>query len=101
MAVAFGVGGAGLVLGSIFGALALDASSDFDETPATTHADRAERLALVSDASFGVGVVGTLTGLVILLLGDDGDAPEPARRRARLVPSAAGGQAGASAAWTF
>jgi hypothetical protein len=92
--VAFGIGGAGLVVGSVTGVLALGARSNLaDRCPSGTckPADNSEAHSLRSDLSryhafgtvsgvgFVVGIAGAATGAVLLITGSRESAPESAR----------------------
>jgi tetratricopeptide (TPR) repeat protein len=66
-----GVGAAGLITGTVFGFLALSERSDFDEMPTKASADRGERLALVADVGFGVGIAALATAAILYLVTDD------------------------------
>lgn len=81
--VAFGVGGAGLVAGSIFGVLALDARGELERacngerkcpTSSQSDVDALGRRALLSNLGFGVGVVGLGLGAYLLLAPPGGGA---------------------------
>jgi len=86
--IAFGVGGAGLVVGGIFGALALSAQSQLkQDCPGNVcgpsyHADvdayNGKRV--VSFVGLGVGVVGAALGTVLLLTSSSEGAPPKAAR---------------------
>ncbi len=73
--VSFGLGGAGLVVGSIFGAMALSNKSSLDGTcpakacPASSQSDidALHTNAIVSTAGFGVGALGLGLGTYFLL----------------------------------
>lgn len=85
-AIAFGVGGAGIVLGSVFGILG------FHETAAVTEVcggttcppdraadvDRVQMYGTVSTVSFAVGGLGLATGLVLAFTVGADDAPDEA-----------------------
>jgi tetratricopeptide (TPR) repeat protein len=77
--VAFGVGAAGVAVGSIFGALALSQASDVEDAcpggkcgrndqvgPQADAQDAARTKAWVSTIGFGVGVIGVAAGIVLL-----------------------------------
>lgn len=82
-AVTLGIGGAGLITGTIFGIMALNSKSKFNDDPTTENADAAERNALIADMSFGVALTLGITGIV-LLTADDEEAPA-AEETARLL----------------
>ena len=76
--VTLGLAGAGLVVGGVFGGLALKAKGDFNnaKVPTTAMADKVDRDALVSDMSFAVALTFGVTGAV-LLLSNDSASGEP------------------------
>jgi hypothetical protein len=74
--VTLGLAGAGIVVGTAFGVLALKAKSNFNSSPTTDNADTTDRNALISDMSFAVALTFGVTGLVLLL---SNDSPEPAK----------------------
>lgn len=80
--VTLGLGGAGLIAGTIFGILAIDEKSQYDSRPSESRADAVERNALISDMSFGVAITLGITGLVLLT--SEGDAAEKAKITAQL-----------------
>jgi hypothetical protein len=75
--VTLGLGGASLVVGTIFGLGALSAKSDFNKNPSTSLADKAERNALIADMAFGIAVTLGVTGTVLLVT--SGGSGEPAK----------------------
>lgn len=83
--IAFGVGGVGIVAGSIFGVLALTQTSDVQDACGADNKcpksqgdalDSAKMNGTISTIGFVVGGVGVATGVVLLVLG--GDAPAAA-----------------------
>jgi hypothetical protein len=76
--VLLGVGGAGIVAGSITGLLALGQKGDLDcpeqkcSGPAADDLDSAKTMAMVSTISFGVGLVSAGVGTVLLLTSSSG-----------------------------
>lgn len=89
--VALGVGGAGLLVGTITGLVALSKKSDLDcqgkACPSSQQdaLDSATTMATVSTVSFSVGLVGVGVGVVLLLTGNSAskagvDGPQLARR---------------------
>jgi hypothetical protein len=72
--VTLGLAGAGAVVGTIFGIMALGSASDYDDAPSQDLFDETERNALIADMSFGVALTFGVTGVVLLLSGDDGGA---------------------------
>ncbi|MFO0661285.1 MAG: PEGA domain-containing protein [Polyangiaceae bacterium] len=83
--VTLGLGGASLVVGTIFGLGALSARSDFNKTPTTSLADKAERNALIADMAFGIAVTLGVTGTVLLVT--SGGSSEPAKAAVKKAPS--------------
>jgi hypothetical protein len=89
--IAFGVGGAGLVVGTVTGIMALGVHSDLsgkcpnDHCPYELHSDvsRYHTLGTISGIGFGVAVVGAATGAVLLVTGS---ASERSSQRAALWP---------------
>ena len=78
--VTLGIAAGGAVVGTIFGVKALQAKSDYDNTPTTKHADDTERNALIADMAFGVAVTLGVTGIVLLTSSDDApEAPKAAK----------------------
>ncbi len=92
-AIAFGVGGAGVVVGSIFGIMAIsqtgsvkDQCNDSGACPKdqASDLDSAKTSGTISTIGFIVGGVGIATGVVLLVLG--GDAPANASLQAEAGP---------------
>lgn len=101
--VTLGLGGAGLISGTVFGIMALNSKSKFKDDPTTAHADAAERNALIADMSFGIALTLGITG-VVLLTAKDGDVPSTAKAKSTefvFAPYASPRGAGAAARWTF
>lgn len=82
--VTLGLGGVGLITGTVFGILALNSKAKFNDSPSTAHADAAERNALIADMSFGIALTLGITGIV-LLTADDEDAAPTAKTKARTL----------------
>ncbi|OQX66778.1 MAG: hypothetical protein B6A08_06340 [Sorangiineae bacterium NIC37A_2] len=97
--VTLGIGAAGLISGTVFGILALDAKSKYDKGPTAELADEVERNALISDMSFGVALTLGITGVVLLTAKDDEVPAAKAARRApgRVVVAPYGGPLGGGA----
>ena len=85
--VTLGIAGAGAVVGSIFGIMALNKKSDYDKNPTTDTADAVERNALISDMAFGVAITLGVTGVVLLTSSDDGQ--DESARTLRAAPQKA------------
>jgi tetratricopeptide (TPR) repeat protein len=110
--VTLGIAGAGVVLGVVFGVLALQSKNDFDDkvdvpgtdpTELTDLADSAERSALIADMSFGVALTFGITGIVLLFsnAGDEDEAADSAEEALHVTPYAGPNGAGASVELTF
>jgi hypothetical protein len=92
----FGVGAAGLVVGSVTGILSMTKASDVldqcsgNRCPVSTKddVDSSKSLATVSNISFGVGIVGIGVGVAALLAGSSDVASRREKQAAarRLVP---------------
>ena len=69
--VLLGVGGVGLVVGSVTGALAFGKASDCPNKVCKTQSDldSAKSMATVSTIGFGVGIAGVAVGTILLLTG--------------------------------
>jgi hypothetical protein len=105
--VAFGIGGAGVVVGSIFGIMALGTKSSLDNAcpdkkmcPPSSQSDidALSTRATLSSIGFGVGIVGVAVGTVLLVTARGGEArPAPAAQsspRVRVSPWLGVGTAG-------
>jgi len=81
MFVAFGIGGAGLIVGGVSGALALSKAGDCPNKVCETQADldSAKRMATISTIGFSVGIAGVAVGSILLLTGGSREAPAHAR----------------------
>jgi hypothetical protein len=82
---ALGVGGAGLVVGTVTGVLAISKKNDLEcpdkKCPPSQHdnLDSANTMAMISNVGFGVGIVGAAIGTVLLVTGGHKtEAPPPA-----------------------
>lgn len=74
--VAASTGGVGLVMGTVFGLMALSDASAYDQTPTRELYDRGRTNALVSDIGFGVAILSAAVG-VIVYFADRGSAERP------------------------
>ncbi len=86
--VAFGIGGLGLLVGSVTGGLALSKASDCPDKVCKTQSDldSAKTMANVSTVSFGAGIVGVAVGVILLLTGNKTNAESPASPASRPAP---------------
>jgi hypothetical protein len=73
--VLLGLGGASVLVGTVFGLLAVSTKNDvFDNNPTYGEADAVRSQSLIADVGLGLGVILVATGTVYLLL----DHPAPA-----------------------
>lgn len=105
-----GVGVAGLVLGGVFGGLAMSSKSELGKLcpnnacPQGKGQDTlasAKTKGLVSSVGFGVGGAALATGVVLFVLSARGSAPKQDEQKTSLVPALAPGFAGLSASGSF
>ena len=89
--VAYGVGGAGLIVGSVTGALAMSKASDCPNKVCNTQSDldSAKSMATVSTISFGVGIAGVAVGTILLLTGKSSSESAPAQAKHQPAPKLA------------
>ncbi|HEY1535551.1 MAG TPA: hypothetical protein VGF76_16130 [Polyangiaceae bacterium] len=89
--VLLGVGGAGLIVGGITGALAFGKASDCPNKVCKTQSDldSAKSMATVSTVTFGVGIVGVAVGTILLLTGNHQSEAPPAQALSRPAPKLA------------
>jgi hypothetical protein len=85
--VALGVGGAGLLVGTVTGVLALGKASDCPNKVCTNQSklDDAKSMATISTVGFGVGVVGVALGTILLVTGHSQESA-PAQTTAHYEP---------------
>jgi hypothetical protein len=69
--IAYGIGGAGLLVGGVTGGLAFSKASDCPNKVCETqsHLDSAKTMATISTIGFGVGIAGVAVGTILLLTG--------------------------------
>lgn len=84
--VAASAGGVGLVLGTVFGLMALSDASAYDQSPSLELYDRTRTNALVSDVGFGVAVLSAAVG-VIVYFADRGSSSERPNRALLRAPA--------------
>jgi hypothetical protein len=101
--VTLGLAGAGIAVGTVFGVMALNDKSDFDDNPTTDKADEVERNALISDMAFGVALTLGITGVVLLTSSDDEPEAKQTASKDKLVvaPFITPKAGGAAARFTF
>lgn len=73
--VAFGLAGAGLVVGTAFGISALSAKSEYQDTPTYAKAEAVEDRSLYADVGFATFILAGLTGAIFYLNQPGGAAP--------------------------
>ncbi|HWZ87266.1 MAG TPA: hypothetical protein VNW92_00405 [Polyangiaceae bacterium] len=85
--VALGVGGAGLLVGTVTGVLALGKASDCPNKVCSSQSklDDAKGMATVSTVGFGIGVVGVALGTILLVTGHSEESA-PAQSTAHYEP---------------
>ena len=97
--VTLSIGGAGLIAGTVFGILALNAKSAFNDDPTESNADKAERNALIADMSFGIALTLGITGVVLLTSKDEADTAQAKKKPStRLMVAPYGNRHGGGAA---
>lgn len=103
--VSFGLAGAGVVMGTVFGIMALGAKSTFEDDKTAENADAVERNSAIADISFASAVGFGAAGLVLLLSDDTPDPPKAGaaqpRKKAFVAPYVGPTGAGAAARLTF
>ena len=89
--VAFGIGGAGLVLGGVTGVLAMSKASDCPNKVCPTQGDldSAKSMATISTIGFGVGIAGAAVGTILLLTGGGHTETAVARAKRERAPKLA------------
>jgi hypothetical protein len=93
--IAFGLGGAGIAVGAVFGILALGTKSTLDnECPnkvcapsAKSDVDNLSTRATISNVAFAVGAVGVAAGIVLFVTARGSEAPKTASARPPLYVS--------------
>ena len=80
--VLWGVGGASLVVGIVFGASALAAKSDYDDHPTYDKADTVHTRTVVADVALGLAVLSGIGGTLFYFV-EDPAGPAPAQARAK------------------
>lgn len=101
--VTLSLAGAGVVVGGVFGGLALKSKGEYEDTPTQDLFDETERNALIADMSFGVALTFGVTGVVLLLTSGSNpeSAPAPDKKAWFIVPFASPEAAGAVGQVTF
>ena len=89
--IAFGMGGAGLIVGGVTGALALGKASDCPNKVCESQSDldSARSMATLSTIAFGVGIAGVAVGTILLLTGGSSSEQAPARAKQQPAPKLA------------
>lgn len=90
--VAYGAGAASLIVGAVFGGLAIASKSEFDKHPSNQTADEGERNILVADVAFVVAVASAFAGTTAWTLFPSADKPTRVKvTRKLLVTPTVGG----------
>ena len=71
----WGVGGASLLVGTIFGIVAVSKENSFKDSPSYDKADTVHTDALASDIGLGLGAILLVSGTVFYFMEDKDDAP--------------------------
>jgi len=80
----WGVGGASLLVGTIFGIVAVSKENSFKDNPSYDKADTVHTDALASDIGLGLGAILLVSGTVFYFMEDKDDAPmQQAQRQPR------------------
>jgi hypothetical protein len=104
--VLFGVGAAGLVVGGVFGGLALGKYNDYNAHPTKDSLDSGRTFSLVADIGFGTAVAGAAAGTIYWLVSRSGskrpaaDAP-PSKGSIVVVPAVGSAFGGVTATGRF
>lgn len=75
--VAASAGGVGLVMGTVFGLMALSDASAYEQTPTRELYDRGRTNALVSDIGFGVAILSAAVGVIVYFADRGGSSERP------------------------
>jgi hypothetical protein len=81
----WGVGGASLVVGAVFGVAALTAESDFKDNPTYDKADTVHTRALVSDVGLGLGAILLVSGTVFYFVDDNASTQQAKSKTSPLL----------------
>ena len=79
--ITLSLAGAGAIVGSVFGGLALKSKGEFEDTPTQDLYDETTRNALISDMSFGVAITFGVTGVVLLVTSSSSGKDEKAEEK--------------------
>lgn len=85
--ILWGLGGASLVVGGVFGVMALSAKSDFDDNPTYSQADTVHDRTVVADVGLGAGVLLLASGTIFYFMRDQGAPPAQGQTSAKPVAS--------------
>jgi hypothetical protein len=77
----WGVGGASLLAGTVFGIVAASKESSFKDDPSYDKADTVHSYAIASDVTLGLGVILLVSGTVFYFVDDKDDVPAQHARR--------------------
>jgi hypothetical protein len=84
--ILWGLGGASLIVGAVFGVSALAAKNKFNDSPSYSRADSAHNLGIDSDAALGLGIILAVTGTFFYFLEEPApDATLQANTRSKTL----------------
>lgn len=99
--VAFGVGGVGVIAGSIFGIKAISTMNEANkicpdkscsDPGAVEQSQDAKGFATLSNIGFGLGIAGLATGVILLLKSPSNSPPKATALRLDILPAHTGGR---------
>lgn len=83
--ILWGLGGASLVVGGVFGIMALSAKSDFDDHPTYSQADTVHDRSVAADVGLGLGLILAASGTIFYFMQDPGGAPVQGQGKGKPV----------------
>jgi hypothetical protein len=85
----WGIGGASLVVGTVFGIAALSSESDFNKNPTYSKADTVHKETIASDVGLGLGAVLLISGTVFYFVDDKDSTTGQAKQKSAPLASVA------------
>jgi len=82
--VLWGVGGASLITGAVFGIVAVSKESSFKDDPTYDKADAVHSYAIASDVALGLGAILLVSGTVFYFVNDKDDASTQQAKRKHI-----------------